>query len=278
MGCRSVHIGGGEPMLRPQKLGEVVEAAVQEGVSIEYVETNSSWFVDHGSAVEILTYLREKGVGTLLVSISPFHNAYIPYRRVQGVLAACRDTGIRPFPWTADFIHDLSGLDENKPHGFKEYERVYGDAYHRRILERYWIHMGGRALDFFRDYLPGKPATQILDENAGNCMSDLSGTSHFHIDLYGNYIPGLCSGLAIKTTDLGNSLSPQRYPVIMTLAGSGIRGLFQLAEKKAGFMPKQSAYLNKCDLCTEIRSFLATGGHDVFGELAPTEFYTSESA
>ena len=41
MGCPSVHIGGGEPLLRPDKLQAVLEAASDCGVGIDYVETNS---------------------------------------------------------------------------------------------------------------------------------------------------------------------------------------------------------------------------------------------
>ena len=34
LGCRSIHIGGGEPMLRPDGLGETLEVAAQVGISI----------------------------------------------------------------------------------------------------------------------------------------------------------------------------------------------------------------------------------------------------
>ena len=42
LGCRSVHIGGGEPLLRPDKLKRVLDIAAEVDVSVEYVETNSS--------------------------------------------------------------------------------------------------------------------------------------------------------------------------------------------------------------------------------------------
>ena len=42
LGCSAVHIGGGEPMLRPEELGVVLDAARRAGVSIDYVETNST--------------------------------------------------------------------------------------------------------------------------------------------------------------------------------------------------------------------------------------------
>ena len=74
LGCRSVHLGGGEPLLRPDRLGEILGVAGNVGVAIEYVETNSSWFKDLEISKSILFNLRKKGLRTLLISISPFHN------------------------------------------------------------------------------------------------------------------------------------------------------------------------------------------------------------
>jgi MoaA/NifB/PqqE/SkfB family radical SAM enzyme len=107
LGCRSVHIGGGEPLLRPDKLGTVFEIATKIGVSVEYVETNSSWFRDIESAKALLVRMRQKGLQTLLVSISPFHNEQVPFSRVQGVTEAAKQAGIGIFPWITDFISDL---------------------------------------------------------------------------------------------------------------------------------------------------------------------------
>jgi molybdenum cofactor biosynthesis enzyme MoaA len=46
LGCRSIHIGGGEPLLRPDGLAAVLKIAADLDVAVEYVETNSSWFKD----------------------------------------------------------------------------------------------------------------------------------------------------------------------------------------------------------------------------------------
>ena len=62
--------------------------------------------------------------------------------------------------------------------------------------------MGGRALKTLRPYLAKKSAEQILNDNAGNCAAELADTGHFHLDLFGDYIPGLCSGLALDRDDL----------------------------------------------------------------------------
>ena len=278
LGCTSVHIGGGEPLLRPAELEKVLDAAARVGVSIDYVETNSSWFRDPDSAIQILIRLRRHGLRTLLVSISPFHNEFIPFSKVQGVIEAARRAGVEIFPWIADFIRDLSELDPHKPHDPLEYQERFGRDYLIEMLQRYWVHLGGRALDTFRPFFETKSFKQILNENPGSCRSELSETSHFHIDLFGNYIPGLCSGLAILRDDLGKPLSREKYPLLSALSQSGIRGLAEIAQHEFGYTPHRNDYINKCDVCNEIRTFLVRGNLNASAELRPAEFYLQKTS
>jgi len=74
-----VQIGGGEPLLQPEKLVAVLKAARRAGMGIDYVETGSAWFLDEDQAVDVLERLGAAGLGTLLVSISPLHSARIPF-------------------------------------------------------------------------------------------------------------------------------------------------------------------------------------------------------
>jgi hypothetical protein len=274
LGCASVHIGGGEPLLKPDKLEKILAISADAGVAVEYVETNASWFKDIESATAILSNLRRKGLRTLLVSISPFHNEFISFSRTKGVMAAARRAGMGVFPWIDDFAADLSRLDPDKTHSIEEFKQIFGDDYLSRVLARYWIHMGGRALNTFRPALSNRSPQQILQDNPGGCARELGDTTHFHVDLFSNYIPGLCTGLSISTEDLGSPLSEKKYPVITTLAHSGIRGIFEFAKITFGYAPKRNGYINKCDLCTEIRAFFV---HHHFGgtsELNPREFYS----
>jgi hypothetical protein len=142
-----------------------------------------------------------------------------------------------------------------------------------QILQRYWIHLGGRALETFRPLLGKKTLQQIIAENPGGCASELTDTSHFHIDLFGNYVPGLCSGLAIFRDDLGTPLAKEKYPILMELFQNGIQGLFKFAEKNFAFSPQRSNYINKCDLCTEIRTHLVINDYNQSNEFKPNEFY-----
>ena len=273
LGCRSVHIGGGEPLLHPHKLSAVSQAAARAGVGIDYVETNSAWFIDDRQAVAVIEDLLADGVHTLLVSISPFHNAAIPFARVKGVIDGCRRAGMTVFPWVNAFVGDLSRLDAAKPHGMAEFENAFGRDYLRRIPDRYWIHLGGRALETFRDVYPQRSVDAVLADSPMSCARALSDTRHFHIDLCGNYIPGLCAGLAVAMEDLGQPLPAGKYPLLDRLAATGIRGLYELASVDYGFQPRRSSYLNHCDLCTEIRHFLLQEEETAFPELAPQGFY-----
>ena len=44
MHCHSVHVGGGEPFLNPDKLEVVMHGLYHSNIAVEYIETNSSWF------------------------------------------------------------------------------------------------------------------------------------------------------------------------------------------------------------------------------------------
>ena len=262
-------------MLKTGDLGSVLKTAAEQGVQVDYIETNSSWYTDRASAEKILKDLKSQGLTTLLVSISPFHNEFIPYKKIQGVMKACRMTGINIFPWIAEFTSDLAALDPSIPHALEEYIERFGKDYLRDVMQRYWIHLGGRALEMVRPVVELKSAHRILIEFPGNCARELSDTSHFHIDLYGNYIPGLCAGLSVYYVDLGQPLSPEQYPILTTLYQSGVSGLVELARREGGFEPTDIGYVNKCDLCTEVRNWMFRHGFDKGTELKPQAFYSS---
>jgi len=258
-------------MLNIDGLSDVLEVANQAGIHIDYVETNSSWFIDEDSAIGILKKLRNRGLNTLLISISPFHTERIPFYKVKGVLTACRKAGISIFPWIEEFYYEIDRLDDHKTHSLEEFTELFGEDYLKNIPLRYWIHFGGRALKTYAKYLPLKPLEEILISN-DRCI-ELTDTSHFHIDLFGNYIPGLCSGLAIHTEDLHDELNKETYPVINLLYEKGIKGFHDMAVSDYSFKHNDS-YLSKCHLCFDIRRYLVLQKGIKSSELEPVDFYS----
>lgn len=270
-GCNSIHIGGGEPLLQPEKLTLILETARKNRIGVEYIETNSSWYKNHNQACEILKSLMDAGVTTILTSISPFHNEYIPFKKVKGVIKACRSTGMGVFPWIADFADDIDAFDDEKTHTMNEYQEKYGQDYILNLMHRYSLTMRGRTLKTFKKLLPKYSLEKILKTNSSGCM-ELINTSHFHFDLYGNYIPGLCTGLSISVKDIGQDLKENEYPILNIIYKEGIKGLFHFALDNFGFQPEKT-YISKCELCCEIRKHLVNQCELRSKELQPIEHY-----
>ncbi len=271
LGCASIHIGGGEPFINPDGLKMVIKTALSLGMDIKYVETNSSWYRNPDSACQILSSLKEIGLTALLISISPFHNEYIPFYKVKGVIEACNVLGMDIFPWIQEFYEEIDAFDDRKPHAIAEYEERYGIGYLKNIPSRYWVHFGGRALKTFSGISGIKPFQEILLSNEQGC-DELIDVSHFHIDLFGNYIPGLCSGLAIQCDDLGDVISEEKYPILHLLFNKGITALFDFAVGRFNFKPS-AGYMSKCHLCFEIRRNLVLERGVAARELQPKGIY-----
>jgi hypothetical protein len=272
LGCQSVHIGGGEPLLDYEKLRDgALKAAAKLGVGIEYVETNSSWFKSHEQACGVLRELLDNGVSTILVSISPFHNEYIPFKKLKGVVAAAHSVGMNLFPWIADFYQDIDRFDDAKPHKLSEYAALFGDAYVSALPSRYRLTRKGRALKTFASQMPQIPLERIVAESSP--CRELDETWHFHADVHGNYIPGLCTGLAIAVDDLGKELERESYRYLLALHEGGVARLLAEAAE-SGFKPKKTAYASKCELCVEARGFLAVEAKAATKDLRPLEYYS----
>ncbi len=256
LGCRSVHIGGGEPFLDTTHLLMVARVCQELGLGIDYIETNASWFVSMDQSVSVLEQLLQAGVGTLLVSISPFHNEFIPFEKTKGVLAACRKTGMGIFPWVMEFYGDLDVFESGSPHGLREYEEKFGSDYLARTLNRYWVHFGGRALKTFRPLLQAKSLPEILLQ-AKPCM-ELEQTSHFHFDPNGDYIPGLCSHLRISRVDATSPITARDTEWINILYSVGIAGCIQKVSPELRDELHKRSYVSKCDLCQTLFTTLTT--------------------
>lgn len=268
-GCGSVHIGGGEPFLDVAKLGEVLDALAEEGLGVEYVETNGFWAVDGERAEAVLGALEGRGVRALLVSFSPFHNAFVPLERMENAVRACRRRGWEAIPWTEAMWREMGELDRGGPHGMAEYEERFGEGYGAALAWRYPLRLGGRAALTFAGVLEGTEA-DALCEAAGPCREPQD-TTHFHVDLEGNYVPGLCAGFVVDVEDaVAGEVDGERYPWLAVVVAEGVAGLRRLAERCG--VRVGGRFVSKCHLCLEIRRRLVASGCGG-RELGPKGFY-----
>ncbi len=268
LGCHSMHIGGGEPLLNEDALIAVLDCAASCGMAIDYIETNCAWHKTPAQTRHTLERLIDHGGQTIMVSIDPFHNEFVPFARVRAVMAVARQVKMGLFAWKMEFAPDVTQFDEAETHTLEEYSQRFGEEYIDGLPSRYGLNMNGRALDTFRDRLRKHPTEQIIAESNAPCP-EMWQTSHFHIDLYGNYVFTSCVGLSLAVEDLGKPVEKAKYPYLAILHERGLAELFQEA-KRQGFLAKP-AYASKCDLCLYARTYLAR--LEPSSDLQPAEFY-----
>ncbi|GHT96976.1 radical SAM protein [Spirochaetia bacterium] len=261
-GCRSVHIGGGEPFLDCNGLITVIRELRNAGIMLDYIETNAYWAANDGLVSERLEMLMDEGADTLCISLDPFHAEYVPYEYPLRLAHLCEQRGMGFFLWKQQFLPALSRLDGKKPHDRAELEQALSPGYIGETAHSYGIHHGGRAVNIEEEYRSLRPAAELLDDVP--CGNLLSG-DHFHVDKDGFFIPSGCTGLRLPLAEVVNTdtVPPGTYPVFEALYKGGIRELRALA-RQYEFTERESGYASKCNMCFHIRAFLSKHG---FAEL-----------
>ena len=90
----SFELTGGEPFLDFDLLVDVVDEGRRLGATVTCV-TNAFWAHDEDITKQKLTVLRDAGLTALAVSVSRFHQQFVPLHRAQRALAAASALGIR---------------------------------------------------------------------------------------------------------------------------------------------------------------------------------------
>jgi hypothetical protein len=255
-GCRSVHIGGGEPFLNFEGLLVVIGELNKAGIRIEYIETNAFW-ASEPAAAERLRRLAGEGIDALCISVDPYHAEYVPYGLPLLLGEACEREGMGYFLWKREFLPALSELDAAKTHSRAEFEAVLSKAYIDRAARLYGISYGGRAVNIEDEFGPRQPP-ETLEADASPCKNLLS-TGHFHVDLEGFFIPPGCTGIKLPLAEAAFGIPEGKYPAFEALYRNGAAGLAALARER-GFKPRAEGYAGKCGLCFYARAFLAGKG------------------
>ncbi|MCL2398283.1 MAG: 4Fe-4S cluster-binding domain-containing protein [Defluviitaleaceae bacterium] len=256
-GCKSVHIGGGEPFLNFNGLINLLEATRKTGIQVDYIETNGFWAADENLATSYLHELSKAGVDALCISLDPFHAEYIPYSLPLRLAEICKNNHFGYFLWQEHFSKILASVPQHKIHNRKKLEKLISPNYVLETARNYGVKMGGRAINIEKEYMEPKDLADLL--NSTPCRNLLS-TDHFHVDLYGKFIPPGCTGIAIPLEEALNGIPERKYPAFESLLFGGVAKLYEYA-KKRGFAKSEkkikNEYTSSCALCFHIRKWLS---------------------
>ena len=274
VGCKSVHIEGGEPFLYPNELIRAVKQIKKSPIYLEHIITNCSWYKNQKDTKQLLKTLKSFGLARLLLKVGPFQNENIPLKKVQNVAKVAEQLGINIMIWDNEVYPEVSSFDTSKTHSLKQYLKKYGDDYMKKLAECFNVTFAGRSFEVYGKYLNKYPVSDLLTQNQG-CDKDFPTANHFHVDLHGNFIFSHTNGVTCSIDDIGKELSPKKYPYLSILVNGGVQSIYKLALNKYNFKPKPEGYISKCHLCFEIRHFMVTEQGINSPDLQPLDFYSN---
>jgi hypothetical protein len=267
------HVGGGEPFLDRDLLAAVLDGFHDRGLNLDYVETNASWVRGQAHARRVLEECRGRGLRGLLISVSLFHAEFVPPGRTLDLV----DAAYQVFPrgvivWLPHFLRLISAMERDERLDLTGLIDEKGDRLALEIGLGYGLIPGGRAGRYLARH--GKRTAWDAIERP-SCLERLENSTHFHVDLEGNYVPGLCGGIVLPLDAIPGDVPLGDYPLLDLLVRGGPTGLARWAMRTHDFEPDPQGYSGACDLCTHVR--LHVHGLDDFKELGPLGFYDSRS-
>ena len=270
-----VHFTGGEPFLRFSLLLEGVRIASELGIPT-YAETNAGWCVNGDAVLHRFVALRDAGMSAILISCSPFHAERVPLART--LLAIQKATEVfgrqQVIVYMPHCLPQIRQFSTAECVPLERYVDRFGLVEAGRMLwDAYGIIPAGRA-GYQLGHLTHKQPARAL--RLQDCRMEILYAHHSHLDLYGNYIPWFCGGLALGDWHdlpglLGDAEARRYPPIIDLLVSSGPHALYEQARSEYGYKELPGGYAGKCHLCVDVRKHLSR--LEVFNELQPTRFY-----
>ena len=270
LGCRGMHIGGGEPFLNAADLVALIKTMKKNGVDVDYVETNAAWISgDNKKDLAVINEVMISGRECIMVSADFFHIEFIPFSKPKYLIDLLARKRIPHFVWQQRYLPVLMKLDPHKTYTQVE---LIGELGHDAVLKsarEYGMGFNGRALNLIRQMGKRKPAADHLPDKP---CDNLTRTDHFHADLYGNYIPPGCTGMGIPIDKINKPLDISRYPIVARLFSGGLKELYRYAVSR-GFEPDPEGYVSKCELCFAMRKFLYVNDAANHPDITPGWYY-----
>ena len=180
----------------------------------------------------------------------------------------------RLYLFTEYFYNQFEEIDPIHPIPFEDYVDAVGiETAATSFATEYSLIPNGRAATRLTELYERRPASHYFGDT---CRRELSSPHHMHVDLYGNYIAGLCAGISLgdarQPDALFSGIDLDSSPFLKRVIREGVAGLFDWAVAEFGFKEDEDGYIAKCHVCLDIRRHLFKAGAGL-KELNPSGFY-----
>jgi hypothetical protein len=274
LGISMLCISGGEPMLYPRLVFEIVKEARKKKMQSIWLFTNSFWGTSQRIAETVLRKLKEAGLTKLCTSADGFHEPFIPIQNVDNVINAASDLGLET---ALDTRYMGITLQKDNPENRATAQALkqLGDHINLEDWRGSPLYVG-RAAELLTPKLIDEP--YLL---GGYCTGPWAGGDWkkpigVDVDSYGEVT--LCPGISIGNVRrltlpvILSAYSMKKHRIIRELSTIGPEGLAEKI-KQIGYK-RQSNYVTACHLCYDLRKFLRS----IYpSELGPSPCYNELS-
>jgi hypothetical protein len=249
----SMMVYGGEPLLYPGTVADLLSFAREKGVARRELITNGYFSKDPKVITSVARHLLEAGVSVVYLSVDAFHQARIPLTHVEGFLSALLQHGFEDV-----FLHPswVVRRDHDNEHNGRTHDII--DQVTSRNNVR--VSTGNNIIPagFFRhhlsDYYPRFPdlppqrCSEIPYANSPERVGSL------------RFLPNgdvhICRGVILGNvfeTNLPHMLDmydPALDPSLTAILTEGVQGLLRLAINN-GLTIDPKDFYGRCDLCAQ---------------------------
>jgi hypothetical protein len=251
-------ITGGEPMLYPHFVNEIVSECNRLSIPEIWIFTNGFWANNTSRARTMTENLKARGLTKVFLSVDVFHQGYVSIQFIENAIKASLKADLE----TCIDARFIGQPDENNTYNSatRSFLQSLGSLLSNIEITRAQPLFVGRAAESLSEHVKKKPFSEILNEKCPGAWSGGTLKSPLGVDVDEFGFVTICPGLSIgntRATSLRKTLEKydyQNHTVIAALYDNGIEGLMDLASKN-GFVPEE-AYVNGCHFCYEARKFL----------------------
>jgi MoaA/NifB/PqqE/SkfB family radical SAM enzyme len=248
----SVMTFGGEPLLYPNTVIAIHQAAAESGIPNRQIITNGYFSKDDGKIVSVARALKESGVNSLLLSVDAFHKELIPLERVYLFAKAASDEQISGFKlhpaWVVNRVH------ENGYNNETEACLAFFNDLHIPVSDGNNIFPSGNAAVYLSSFYEKKPVNLKMKCGEAPYTAKLDNIETIAVNPNGDVVVcGFTIGniLNESITEIVKHYNPYDHVMMKALMDGGVGELIKLAEA-SGITVDTTEYYSACGVCREL--------------------------